>query len=125
MPSPCDGPRQRARRAADSPTRAPPPTTRAPTNARAGDRAHPARDAHASGSLGFGFSGGGFLFPYFIGVADALVTFGVIGPTTPVAGASAGSLIAAAVAAGIPTGRLVQAMLDLAHRCREIGRAHV
>eukprot|EP00955_Chlamydomonas_euryale_P018169 193337-Chlamydomonas_euryale.AAC.1 len=45
-------------------------------------------DAHAEGRLGFGFSAGGLLFPYFVGIAIALRDqLGVIKPDTPVAGA--------------------------------------
>jgi hypothetical protein len=45
--------------------------------------------------LGFGFSAGGLLFPYFVGNAVALKRLGLITEDTVFAGSSAGSLISA------------------------------
>lgn len=60
----------------------------------------PERDRHDR--LGFGFSAGGLLFSYFCGVAFSLRESGAIVPgVTPLAGASAGSLIAACVGCGM------------------------
>ena len=61
-------------------------------------------------ALGVGFSAGGLLFPYYIGVVDALVEAKMLDDTTRLAGASAGSLIAAAVAAKVPTNALLDAL---------------
>ena len=38
----------------------------------------PVVDALQAGSLGFGFSAGGMLFPYYIGVVEALEELGII-----------------------------------------------
>lgn len=64
---------------------------------------------------------GGLLFPYYIGAAFALQDLGLITPSTPLAGASAGSLIAACVAAGLPRDEVEGACLALADDCREGG----
>lgn len=45
---------------------------------------------------------GGLLFPYEIGVVAQLQELGVMTPSTQVAGASAGSLIAAVFKSGLP-----------------------
>ena len=47
--------------------------------------------------LSFAFSGGGFLFPYHLGVAATLKELGLIDHDTPVSGVSAGALLAAAL----------------------------
>lgn len=60
----------------------------------------------------------GFLFPYFVGVADALVAHGIITETSPIAGSSAGSLIAAAIKSRIPLQKLIDSTLVLARDCR-------
>jgi predicted acylesterase/phospholipase RssA len=46
-------------------------------------------------SVRFGFSAGGLLFPFYIGVVKGLTTAGYMSERTKLAGASAGSLIAA------------------------------
>ena len=52
--------------------------------------------------VGLGFSAGGLLFPYYVGVAYSLKDSGALVPgVTPLAGASAGSLIAACVGTGL------------------------
>ena len=62
---------------------------------------NPVLSAVRESRLGFSFSGGGFLLPYFVGVVKALQSLGLMGPTTQVAGSSAGSLIAASVSSGV------------------------
>lgn len=54
-------------------------------------------------SLGLGFSAGGLLLPYYIGVVQGLHELNIITPRTQIAGASAGSLIAAGYNAGMTT----------------------
>ena len=50
--------------------------------------------AAQAGSLGVGFSGAGFLIPFFLGVIDVLQRqLGVITPTMPMAGGSSGALV--------------------------------
>lgn len=46
----------------------------------------------------FAFGGGGLLFPYYVGAAYQLKNVGLLGRTTPLGGASAGSIAAALVA---------------------------
>ncbi|GLI64202.1 hypothetical protein VaNZ11_007394 [Volvox africanus] len=137
---------------------------------------HPAAEAHQSGRLAITFSGGGFLLPYFIGVADALLQLGVLrlggspitpnpdcsaastaspgspiscpvssgagsppnpGPSstpkpdstahpatdgpTPLAGSSAGSLIAASLACGLTPARILESFMESVQDCRTNG----
>jgi hypothetical protein len=80
------------------------------------------KEALEAGTLGFGFSAGGLLFPYYIGVIMTLRDeLGLLTADTPVAGASAGSLIAATAKSGISEADLIQATLELAHNCRTEG----
>ncbi|KAL4383099.1 hypothetical protein GQ457_15G027760 [Hibiscus cannabinus] len=51
-------------------------------------------------SPGFSFSGGGFLLPYHLGVAQFLIEKGYIKETTPLAGSSAGAIVCAVIASG-------------------------
>lgn len=94
-----------------------PPTTTRQLLARA---AQPSRPL-AKDSLGFGFSAGGLLFPYYIGVADALTSAGIVTPKTQIAGSSAGSIVAACNASGIGWDIVTEACLKLAHDCRTKG----
>lgn len=67
---------------------------------------------------GFGFSAGGLLFPYYIGVLDELRTLGYVNESTPVAGSSAGALIAAVNASGLGTEEVFLACKELVRDCR-------
>jgi len=61
---------------------------------------------------------GGLLFPYYIGVIVALRDeLGVLTDSTPVAGASAGSLIAATSKSGISEADLIQVQIDFISGC--------
>jgi hypothetical protein len=72
--------------------------------------------------LGFGFSAGGLMFPYFVGIASALCDIGVIIPgKTHLSGASAGSVIAACVNCGMSTDDIMRAMLQLGAELRSEG----
>ena len=51
--------------------------------------------------LGFTFTPGGLLFPYYVGVAYFLKESGLVTPTTPLGGSSAGSIVTAALACGL------------------------
>ncbi|GFH08189.1 patatin [Haematococcus lacustris] len=86
---------------------------------------HPAVAAWKAGRLGLTFSGGGFLLSYHLGVLEALQGIGVIQPgLTPVAGASSGSLAAAAFHCHMtqPGGRAMACVLGLAAACRQVQR---
>lgn len=65
-------------------------------------------------SLAFGFSAGGLLFPYYIGIMSALDDLGIsaVGQMH-LAGASAGSLIAGCYHAGIPVSGIMEATMEL------------
>lgn len=85
-------------------------------------RLHPAVEAVARpGGLGFAFSGGGFLAPYHIGVADSLERCGVLKRDSPLGGASAGSLVAATFRAGMPIESMMSEFLVLAADLRASG----
>ena len=45
---------------------------------RGENRPEPVVEALKAGSLGFGFSAGGMLFPYYIGVVEALEELGIM-----------------------------------------------
>ena len=50
--------------------------------------------------LAFSFTPAGLLFPYYVGVAYKLADLGLLQPSTPIGGSSAGAIVAAAVACG-------------------------
>ena len=72
-------------------------------------------------NLSFGFSAGGMLFPYYCGVASSLADGGLLTTATPLAGASAGSLIAACIKSGMPFDEIIEHCLRLMHDCRVNG----
>jgi hypothetical protein len=72
-------------------------------------------------TLGFSFSGAGFLFPYFAGVCSSLVQLGIIKNGSHLAGASAGSLMAANVNSGMSPEKGLEGCLAFAADCRENG----
>ncbi len=61
---------------------------------------------------------GGLLFPFYVGLVHGLRQAGALSETTPVAGASAGSLIAACAKLGLTHDELTLATLELAAECR-------
>lgn len=82
---------------------------------------HPAVIAYREKSLGFGFSAAGLLFPYHLGVVKFLSENHIIAPGAPMAGASAGSLIAACYNAGIKVEVITELFLLLANDLRTGG----
>lgn len=79
-------------------------------------------EAFNSGKLAYGFSGGGFLLPYYCGMLPTLQGMGLVKPgVTHVAGSSAGSLVAAAVSAGVPAQEVLAGLQDSAAYCRKKG----
>lgn len=88
---------------------------------RGENRPEPVVEALKAGSLGFGFSAGGMLFPYYIGVVEALEELGIMTEDTKIGGASAGSLIAACYHSGIGTKAATDACLLLAAELRNNG----
>jgi len=71
--------------------------------------------------LGFGFSAGGLLFPYFVGNAAALKRLGLVKQDTVVTGASAGSLIGSFLVCDVDLQQLMDASLEMYEELREKG----
>jgi len=69
----------------------------------------------------FGFSAGGLLFPFYVGVCRGLEEAGYLSANTKLAGASAGSLIAACVNCGLPMDTVSNLCEDLMDDCRRHG----
>ncbi|XVE67347.1 hypothetical protein DITRI_Ditri08aG0153400 [Diplodiscus trichospermus] len=69
-------------------------------------------------SPGFSFSGGGFLLPYHLGVAQFLIETGYIKETTPLAGSSAGAVVSAGIASGASMDIALEAGKALGADCR-------
>ena len=70
---------------------------------------------------GVGFSAAGMIFPYHVGAWQVLRERGLMTPDTPVAGASAGALVAAMHACGIAPDDGNQILLNILRDCRENG----
>jgi hypothetical protein len=95
------------------------PLSAAPTSV---DGLTPAAAALRDGTLGFSFSAGGLLFPYYIGVVGELRAAGALTPgLSRLGGASAGALIAACTSAGLSEDALLDATLRLCADCRANG----
>ncbi|CAL8460544.1 g73 [Coccomyxa elongata] len=86
-----------------------------------GEQCNIVAEALKRGKLGFGFSAGGLLFPYYLGIVNTLNELNVITDATPLAGASAGSLIAACHHSGLPAQQVKDACFLLADDCRRKG----
>lgn len=72
-------------------------------------------------SIRFGFSAGGLLFPFYIGVCKGLMKSGYMSERTRLAGASAGSLIAACVSSGLSMDLVLSKCQALMEDCRVHG----
>ena len=72
-------------------------------------------------SVRFGFSAGGLLFPFYIGVVKGLTKAGYMSERTKLAGASAGSLIAACVNSGLSMDTVSELCENLMEDCRVHG----
>ncbi|GBF90752.1 hypothetical protein Rsub_03053 [Raphidocelis subcapitata] len=87
--------------------------------------ASPALLAAQAGSIGAGFSGGGFILPFLLGVIDMLYRdLGVMNADMPVAGASAGSIAAATAIGLVPLGDVRSEVDSLGARCRAKGNCY-
>lgn len=81
--------------------------------------------AAQAGQLGVGFSGAGFLIPFFLGVIDILYRdLRVLNHTAPVAGASAGALATSAAMGLIPVEALRAQADELSSFCRARGNCY-
>ena len=79
-------------------------------------------DSSSSASLGFSFSGGGFLLPYHIGCIKALRRLSLILPgRTSVGGTSAGSLAAVVLVLGLDEDKVLSSIRDMMADFREHG----
>lgn len=70
---------------------------------------------------GFGFSAAGMIFPYHVGAWEVLDGLGLLTPETPVAGASAGALVAALHACGMSPVDGERILMGVLADCRENG----
>jgi len=88
----------------------------------AAERLVPPKEALAAavraGTAAVGFSAGGWLFSYYVGVLKGLLAAGAIRESTPMAGASAGAIIAAVFHCGLPLKSVEASMYRLADDCR-------
>ncbi|KAG2433513.1 hypothetical protein HYH02_012631 [Chlamydomonas schloesseri] len=75
-----------------------------------------------TGTLGFGFSAGGFLYPYHLGVLWELHELNILKDyKVQMAGASAGSLAVATYNCGLEPEKATQALHEFAENCRANG----
>lgn len=63
--------------------------------------------------MGFTFSPGGHLFPYYVGAAFALKDAGVLTPSSPLGGSSAGSVVAACLACDMEEKQVLLGLANL------------
>lgn len=73
--------------------------------------------------IGFSLSPGGLLLPYHLGVLDGLKYHGYLNDATPLAGSSAGAIAAAAHACSVDSRVVLDATIDVSHRCASLGGA--
>ena len=71
------------------------------------------------------FTPAGLLFPYYVGVGYELRRLGMITPTTPLGGSSAGSIVAAALACGVSEGDVTAGLAALVDDVRAGTRLNV
>eukprot|EP00747_Dinoflagellata_sp_TGD_P099799 gnl/TRDRNA2_/TRDRNA2_167853_c1_seq7.p1 gnl/TRDRNA2_/TRDRNA2_167853_c1~~gnl/TRDRNA2_/TRDRNA2_167853_c1_seq7.p1 ORF type:complete len:448 (+),score=77.84 gnl/TRDRNA2_/TRDRNA2_167853_c1_seq7:58-1401(+) len=67
-------------------------------------------DTEPKPPVAFAFGPGGLLFPYYVGVAYELRDLGLLHSWTPIAGSSAGSIVASAIAFGIDEDEVLRQM---------------
>ncbi|WIA18834.1 hypothetical protein OEZ85_003513 [Tetradesmus obliquus] len=79
------------------------------------------QQAYLNGTLGFGFSAGGLVFPYYVGLVSSLVQKGVMTRPTQLAGSSAGSLIAASFNAGLDMETVEKSLIEFGEDCLKNG----
>eukprot|EP00965_Chrysotila_dentata_P227662 6196141-Pleurochrysis_carterae.AAC.5 len=77
-----------------------------------------ARAVATKAAVGFSFSPGGLLFPYFIGIGYSLLSAGAIDSRTPLGGSSAGSIVAGALACGVDKTEVRRGLSELAANVR-------
>ena len=76
---------------------------------------------HGHASYGFSFSGGGLFMAFHIGAANVLRRSGMLTESTPLAGCSAGSIVAVAIRCGIPHEDIVRFFFDAVRDLRTHG----
>eukprot|EP00195_Chlamydomonas_chlamydogama_P016101 CAMPEP_0202891716 /NCGR_PEP_ID=MMETSP1392-20130828/1710_1 /ASSEMBLY_ACC=CAM_ASM_000868 /TAXON_ID=225041 /ORGANISM="Chlamydomonas chlamydogama, Strain SAG 11-48b" /LENGTH=529 /DNA_ID=CAMNT_0049575549 /DNA_START=201 /DNA_END=1792 /DNA_ORIENTATION=+ len=87
----------------------------------ASGRAAAVQAAVKEGTLGFGFSAGGFLYCYHLGVLWELQRLGLLRDRVQMAGASAGSLAIATYNSGLDVTKATSALHEFAAECRSHG----
>ena len=73
----------------------------------------PQAEAPEQTPLGFSFTPGGLLFPYYVGFAYELQRAGLLTPTTPVGGSSAGAIVATALASDLSEATILDGLKGL------------
>ena len=68
------------------------------------------RPANEICPLGFSFTPGGLLFPYYVGAAYELQRLGLLTPNAPLGGSSAGAIVATAVASGLTEAEILDGL---------------
>lgn len=107
--------------AADGGNSSPAHVQQHPQQQRQECRGSPAVEAWEQGQLTLGFSGGGFLLPYHLGVYHSLEKMQIVSQATPMAGSSAGSLVVGGIKAGISLQQQMDSFLEVAHAAKEGG----
>lgn len=77
-----------------------------------------AASALSTPSVGFTFSPGGLLFPYYVGAGYELQRAGLLTQKTPLGGSSAGSIVATALACGIAEETVLAGLAQLVEHVR-------
>ncbi|GAX84111.1 hypothetical protein CEUSTIGMA_g11534.t1 [Chlamydomonas eustigma] len=86
------------------------------------DRLQASLSSSASQGLGFSFSGGGFMLPYYLGCLKSLQALDLLIPgETHVGGCSAGSLAAVVATCGIPVNDVIACVREMMQDLRENG----
>ncbi|KAI8470837.1 MAG: hypothetical protein J3K34DRAFT_521020 [Monoraphidium minutum] len=81
--------------------------------------------AAQAGTLGVGFSGAGFLIPFFLGVIDVLQRqLGVLQPDMPMAGGSSGALVTMTVSGLVPLHAMKEEVYRLSDFCSKHGNCY-
>jgi predicted acylesterase/phospholipase RssA len=73
--------------------------------------------------VGFSLSPGGLLLPYHLGVLDGLQHAGMLTPSSPIAGASAGAIAAASHACSLSSKLVLDATISISDQCKQMGGA--
>ena len=87
-----------------------PPALATASEAVATSASAASRPANEICPLGFSFTPGGLLFPYYVGAAYELQRLGLLTPNAPLGGSSAGAIVATAVASGLTEAEILDGL---------------